>query len=258
MIVDSHCHLDFKELLSDLDSVVSRANDSGVKILQTICTKISEFEKIKEIAEKYYNVFCSVGVHPHEVKNEGLIDSDTIIKLANHPKVIGIGETGLDYYYEHSDKDAQIKSFRNHIEASRVTKLPIIIHTRSAEDDTINILKEETRKGSFPALIHCFTSTQELADECLNMGMYISVSGIITFKNAEELRSVIKSVPLEKILVETDAPYLAPVPMRGKSNEPSFVKYTVDYLAGLIGETPEEVSDVTTKNFFQLFSKAKL
>lgn len=257
MIVDSHCHLNFKELSSDLDSVVSRAKDSGVEILQTICTKISEFENIKKIAESYENVYCSVGVHPHEVNKEGVIDSDVIIDLAKHPKVIGIGETGLDYYYEHSDKDAQIKSFKNHIEASRVTKLPIIIHTRSAEKDTINILKEEMSKGPFPALIHCFTSTQELANECLDMGMYISVSGIITFKNAEDLRSVIKTVPIDRLLVETDAPYLAPVPMRGKSNEPAFVKYTVEYLASLIGKTPEEVSSFTTDNFFKLFSRVK-
>ncbi|MCH9754090.1 MAG: TatD family hydrolase [Alphaproteobacteria bacterium] len=258
MIIDSHCHLDFKELSSDLDSVIKRASESGVEVLQTICTKISEFDKIRSISEKYNNVYCSVGVHPHEVKNEGVIDCSTIIDLASHPKVIGIGETGLDYYYEHSDKDDQIKSFRNHIEASRITKLPIIIHTRSAEEDTISILREEMQKGVFPALIHCFTSTQELANECLDMGMYISISGIITFKNAEELRSVIKTVPLERMLVETDAPYLAPVPMRGKSNEPAFVKYTVEYLANLINQESIDVENVTTKNFLDLFSKAKL
>jgi len=257
MIVDSHCHLDFDELSSDLENVLLRAKAADVRILQTICTKISQFDKVKKIAEEHENIYCSVGVHPNEVENEGVISVETIIKATENPKVIGIGETGLDYYYEHSDKDSQRESFINHIRASQETQLPIIIHTRSADEDTVSILKEEMKRKKFPGLIHCFTATQELANECLNIGLYISISGIITFKNAENLRSVVKTIPIERLLVETDAPYLAPMPMRGKPNEPSFVKHTVHYLAELLGKTPEEIAEKTTENFLRLFSKVK-
>lgn len=257
MIVDSHCHLDFDELSPNIEDVLLRAKAADVKILQTICTKISQFPKVQKIAEEHENIYCSVGVHPHEVKDEGVFSTEDIVNYTKHKKVIGIGETGLDYYYEYSDKDLQRASFINHIRAAQETQLPIIIHTRSADEDTIKILKEEMHRKKFPGLIHCFTATQELADECLNLGMYISISGIITFKNAEDLRKVVKNLPLDRLLVETDAPYLAPMPMRGKVNEPSFVKYTVDYLAGLLEKTSEEISAQTTENFFRLFTKVE-
>jgi len=257
MIVDSHCHLDFPQLCPDLDGVVARAQNAGVGVLQTICTKLSNLENIKKISHSYDNIYYSIGVHPHEVEKEGVPAFEELLSLTEDRKAIGIGETGLDYYYEHSNRELQKQSFSNHIKVARETGLPIIIHTRSAEEDTINILKSEMSVAKFPGLIHCFTSTKELAEECLDMGFYISVSGIITFNNAKDLKEVIKTIPLERLIVETDSPYLAPVPMRGKSNEPSFIKYTVEYLADLLGHTPEVIAEETTKNFFHLFQKAR-
>ena len=256
MIVDSHCHLDFDEL-SDLDNVLLRAKNSNVGILQTICTKLSTLDRLQEISESHDNIYYSVGVHPHEVEKEGVVESKELVRLTKNHKAIGIGETGLDYYYEHSNREMQKRSFVNHIEAARETKLPIIIHTRSAEDDTIAILKSEMKHGSYTGLIHCFTSTKKLAEECLEMGLYISVSGIITFKNATDLREVIKTVPLDRLLLETDAPYLAPVPMRGKANEPSFIRYTLECLAELLGVAPDVVEAETTNNFLRLFNKVR-
>jgi TatD DNase family protein len=255
MIVDSHCHLDFDDLYSDLENVVVRSRGVGVGILQTISTKLSEIEKIAQIASRYPHIYHSIGVHPHEVEKEGVPTYEDLLKFSYYSKAIGIGETGLDYYYEHSQRAIQKESFVNHIRVARETGLPIIIHTRSAEDDTLSILREQMKIGIFSGLIHCFTASQEFAKECLDLGLYISVSGIITFKNATALREAIKSVPLERLLVETDSPYLAPVPMRGKANEPSFIVYTVDYLADLFGVTPKEISDTTTQNFLRLFSK---
>jgi TatD DNase family protein len=257
MIVDSHCHMNYKELSSDIKSVMSRAKEAGVGILQTISTKVSEFDKILAIAKAYDNIYCSVGVHPHEVEGEGIVSVDKLVELSKDKKVIGIGETGLDYYYENSHREMQKESFINHIAASRETGLPLIVHTRSSDDDTIEILKTEMNKGVFPGLIHCFTSTEKLARECIDMGIYISISGIITFKKADELRSTIQKLPLDRLLIETDAPYLAPAPMRGKPNEPSYIKYTAAKMAEIFGKEVSEIEASTTKNFFELFTKAK-
>ena len=253
MIIDSHCHLNYEPMCNDLDGVLKRAEENNVKILQTICTKVSEFDLIKAIADKYPNVYCSVGVHPHEVEKEGVITVDRLKELANGKKVIGIGETGLDYYYEHSPRDQQKESFKNHIAVSRALKLPIIVHTRDAEKDTIDILSSEMKKGEFPGLIHCFSGSEELAKSSLDLDFYISISGIATFKTASELREIIKKVPLDRLLVETDSPFLAPVPMRGKKNEPAYVKYVVECLAELFGKTPGYIADRTTENFLRLF-----
>jgi TatD DNase family protein len=256
MLVDSHCHLDFKELHSRLDELLENAKNSGVEILQTICTKISEFDKILKIANDHDNIFCSVGVHPNNVAEEGVVKAEKIIELANHKKVIGIGETGLDYYYENSPKAEQIESFKEHIKAAQTLQLPVIIHMRDAEEDTLKILKETLAEKNYPALIHCFTASEEFAKEVLILGLYISISGIVTFKNAKSLQDAVKNIPLEKILVETDSPYLAPVPNRGKTNEPSNTKHTAEFLAKHLNIPFETLAKATTDNFFKLFSKA--
>lgn len=257
MLVDSHCHLDFPDFVDTLDDVVTRARANGVGTLVTIGTKVSTFDRVLAIAERFDNVFCTVGIHPHEAETEEEISPDQLIALSDHPKVIGIGETGLDYYYEHSPREAQKKSFRAHIEASRITGLPLIVHTRDADDDTIAILQDEKSKGDFPGLIHCFSTSQELAQDSLDLGLSISISGIVTFKAAEELRQTVAGIPLDRLLVETDAPYLAPVPKRGKRNEPSFVVHTAERLAALKGVDRTELAKTTTDNFFRLFKKAE-
>ena len=257
MLVDSHCHLDFDEFAPELDAVVARARAAGVSHCVTIGTKLSSFPRVQAVAERFDHIWCSVGIHPHEAKVEPLDDASPLIAAAKHPKVVGIGETGLDYYYEHSPRDAQAKNFRLHIEAARALGLPVIVHTRDADDDTIEILRDEMGKGAFTGLIHCFTGTRALADAAVALGLSISVSGIATFKNSGALRDVIKDVPLERLLVETDAPFLAPVPYRGKRNEPAFVAETAKMLAGLKGVTPEALAQTTTDNFFRLFSRAK-
>ena len=256
-LVDSHCHLDFPEYANQLDDVVARAGAAGVGVCLSIGTELKRFPGVKAVAEKFPKVWCSVGVHPHESEKELLDDEAALIREAAHPKVVGIGETGLDYYYEHSPRAPQQANFRSHIAAARQTGLPVIVHTRDADDDTIAILQDEMAKGAFTGLIHCFTGTQKLADAALQMGLFISVSGIATFKNSTALRDVIKSVPLESLLVETDAPFLAPAPHRGKTNEPAFVVHTAKMLAELKGVTPEELAEVTTGNFFRLFSKVQ-
>jgi len=256
-LVDSHCHLDFPEYASQLDEVVARAGAAGVGTCLTIGTELKRFAGVKAVAEKFANVWCSVGVHPHESEKELLDDEAALVRETVHPKVVGIGETGLDYYYEHSPRAPQQSNFRSHIAAARRTGLPVIVHTRDADDDTIDILRDEMAKGQFTGLIHCFTGTQKLADAALEMGLSISVSGIATFKNSGPLRDVIKSVPLDRLLVETDAPFLAPVPHRGKTNEPAFVVHTANMLAELKGVPPEELGRVTTDNFFRLFSKVQ-
>jgi len=237
--------------------VVARATAAGVGVCLSIGTELKRFPGVRAVAEKFPNVWCSVGVHPHEAEKEPQDDEAALIRETTHPKVVGIGETGLDYYYEHSPRVPQQANFRAHIAAARQTGLPVIVHTRDADDDTIAILQEEMDKGAFTGLIHCFTGTQKLADAALALGLYISVSGIATFKNSGTLRDVIKTVPLERLLVETDAPFLAPVPYRGKTNEPAFVVHTAAVLAELKGVTPEELAAVTTDNFFRLFSKVQ-
>jgi TatD DNase family protein len=256
MLVDSHCHLDFPEFAPELADVVARAEAAGVGTCVSIGTTLPGFPRIREIAEQFTNVFCSVGIHPHDAAKEPLDSAQPLIERAQHRKVVGIGETGLDYYYGHSPREAQIANFRAHIAAARETGLPLIVHTRDAEDDTIAILREEMGEGAFTGLIHCFTGTQQLADAALELGFFISASGIMTFKKADELRAVLKTVPLESVLVETDAPFLAPLPHRGKRNEPAYVALTAKVLAELKGVAPVTLAQATTDNFFRLFTRA--
>jgi TatD DNase family protein len=257
MLVDSHCHLDFDSFEADFDDVLARARSAGVGTMVTICTKLSEFERVRAIAEGQPDVWCSVGVHPHEAAEEGVDAAGGLIERAAHAKVVGIGETGLDYYYEHSPRAAQSTSFRAHIAAARETGLPLIVHTRDADDDTVDILRAEHARGAFAGVIHCFTAGRMLAEAALQLGFYISLSGIVTFKSARDLQETAKAVPLDRLLVETDAPYLAPVPKRGKRNEPAFVAHTAAFLAELRGETAERIAEITTDNFFALFAKAR-
>ena len=258
MIIDTHCHLDFKEFNEDFNDVLLNAKNNNISGMQTICTKIDEFPKILDIAKKHSNIWCSVGTHPHNAESEKHISQDTIKKLCDNDKVIGIGETGLDYYYENSNKEDQINSFLKHIEIAKITSIPLIIHARDADDDIIEILTTEYNKSPFTGVIHCFTSSYKLAEAALSIGFYISFSGIITFKNAEEIRNSCKKIPIERILVETDAPFLAPVPYRGKRNEPSYITETIKKVAEIKELTVEEVTNITTNNFFDLFTKAKL
>lgn len=257
MLVDSHCHLDFPDFGPELDAVVDRARNAGVGTMLTIGTRLKAFDGVRAIAERYTDIWCSVGVHPHEAAVEPLDESSALVERASHPRVVGIGEAGLDYYYEHSPRDDQVRNFRAHIQASRQTGLPLIVHARDADDDLCEILEEEAKCGSFPGLIHCFSSTAKLAKTALDIGFYISVSGIVTFKKADELRAIVADVPLDRLLVETDAPYLAPMPHRGKRNEPAFVKNTAETVARLKNVEPARLADVTTDNFFRLFAKAQ-
>ena len=256
MLVDSHCHLDFPDFAGGLDEVVQRARTAGVGAMLTICTKVTEFPRVLRIAERYENVFCSVGIHPHEAANEPDIDAERLAALAEHPKVIGFGETGLDYHYDHSPRDRQRSVFRVHIAAACLTGLPLIVHTRSADEDTAALIAEGVAAGNIRGLIHCFSSGQYLAEKAIQSGFLISLSGIVTFKRADELRTVARSLPADRLLVETDAPYLAPTPHRGKRNEPAFVVHTAALLAELRGETLDELGRTTTANFFRLFDKA--
>jgi len=256
MLVDSHCHLDFPDFEEDMDDVLARAADAGIGYMLTICTRLEKFPPILALAEAHDNMSCSVGVHPHNVADGEEATVDRLLALARHPKVIGLGETGLDFYYDNSPRDVQERSFRTHIAAARQTQLPIIVHTRDADEDTVRILRDEYEKGPFPGLIHCFSAGPDLAEAVLEMGFYISVSGIITFKTAEALRETLSGVPVERILVETDAPYLAPIPKRGKRNEPAFTAFTAARLAELKGMDQENLARQTTENFFSLFSKA--
>lgn len=257
-LVDSHCHLDFRDFEGELDDVVARARDAGVSTMVTICTHLSRFEGVRAIAERYENIWCSAGVHPHEADAEGEAATvEALVSLAADPLVVGIGETGLDYYYEHSSRERQQASFRNHIAAARETGLPLIVHTRDADEDTAEILLEEYRKGPFKGLIHCFSTSPFMAEKAIEIGFSISLSGIITFKAAESLRETVRALPLDRLLIETDAPYLAPVPKRGKRNEPSFVAHTGALLAELKQVGMEELARATTDNFFRLFDKAE-
>lgn len=255
VLVDSHCHLDFPDFASEVEDVVTRAGDAGVRLMVTISTKVSEFDRIRALAERFTNVYCSIGIHPHEAAREPEIDTARLVELARHPKVVGIGETGLDYFYEHSPRDAQVKSFRAHIRAARETGLPLIVHTRDADEDTGRIIAEEMGKGAFPGLLHCFTSSRALAAQALGLGFYISLSGIVTFKSAAGLQETAREIPLDRLLVETDAPYLAPVPKRGKRNEPSFVVHTAAKVAELKGVDVETLGRATSENFLRLFSR---
>jgi len=256
-LVDSHCHLDFPELASQQDDVVARARAAGVGHFLTICTHVTKFEQVRAVAEKYEDISCTVGIHPHEAATEPAVDVTRLLDLASHSKVVGFGETGLDFFYEHSPRIEQDASFRVHLAASREAQLPVIIHTRDADEEMAATLKDEIGKGTFPGLIHCFSSGPELAQLAIDLGLYISISGIVTFKKADALREVVKSVPLDRLLVETDSPYLAPMPHRGKTNEPAFVVQTAKIVADLKGVSRDELANQTTDNFFRLFKKAK-
>ena len=256
MLVDSHCHLDYAPMADDLAGTLARARNAGVGTLLTIGTKLRDFPRVRAIAEASDAVFCSVGIHPHEAENEQA-DTAKLVELARHAKVVGIGETGLDYYYDKSPREKQRENFRAHIRAAEETGLPLIVHTRDADDDTAAMLGEAARGGRLRGVLHCFTSSQQLADAALGFGFYISISGIVTFKNAEALRQTVKTIPLERLLVETDSPYLAPVPVRGKPCEPAYVAHTAAKVAELKGVTTAELARVTSANFFNLFGRAK-
>ena len=256
MLVDSHCHLNMPELVQDLDKIVFNAKKNKIKGLLTICTKLNELKELAVMSKKHNNIWYSGGIHPLNVDKIYKEELDILLKYSKDKKFIGIGETGLDYYYENPKVEMQKQSFIKHIDIARKLNLPIIVHTRDADTDTIKILKDEYKKKSFKGVIHCFTASEELAIEALKLNFYISVSGIITFKNAENIRQVIKKVPLERLLVETDAPYLAPIPERGKRNEPAFVKHTATYLSDLKSISFNELALQTTKNFYNLFNKA--
>ncbi len=256
MIIDSHCHLTYEPMSSSLDETIKRANIEGVKYLLTISTEDKSYQKILDILKKYDCVYGTYGIHPHEAKNHLRINSKNIIeKIGKSKKIIGIGETGLDFYYNHSNKKDQITSFLEHIEASKQTNLPLIIHTRNAEDETLEILKKAKKKADLKILIHCFTGTRDFAFKLIDLGAYISASGVITFKKSMELAKTFKELPNNRILVETDSPYLAPVPFRGKPNEPSYITNTVKFLSDLKKTSFDDFSDITTQNFFNLFGK---
>ncbi|MBO44661.1 MAG: LuxR family transcriptional regulator [Rhodospirillaceae bacterium] len=257
MLVDSHCHLDYHQRDGDVDDVVARAHDADIGTIVTICTKLSEAGIVRSIAESYENVWCTVGVHPHDAGDEYPKDAQILIDLSRNDKVVGIGESGLDYFYEHSPRDKQRKSFLTHIEAARETGLPLVVHSRDADDEMANILKSEMEKGIFRGVMHCFSSGPALAKAALEIGFYISISGIVTFKSADELRNIVAEVPLDRLLVETDAPYLTPEPHRGKRNEPLHVRQTAQKVADLKGIDFESLADVTTRNFFKLFDRAR-
>ena len=256
MLIDHHCHLDYPDFTDDLDGVIGRARAAGVGLLVSISTRIRSFDRLLGIAEAHDNVLCSVGTHPHHAHEELDIPVDEIVERARHPKVVAIGEAGLDYYYDSSPREAQAQGFRNHIAAARATQLPLVIHTRDADADTAAMLAEEMARGPFPALLHCFTGGAELARSALDLGLYVSFSGIVTFKKSDALREVAQSVPLDRLLVETDAPFLAPGKYRGKRNEPAYVVETAAALAKVKGITPEDLARATTDNFFRLYSKA--
>jgi len=257
MLIDSHCHLDFPELAADRAGVLARARAAGIEGMVTISTRVKRFDEIKAIAEENAEVWCSVGTHPHHADEELDIFTEDLVRLSAHPKCVAIGEAGLDYFYDNAPKAAQETGLRRHIAASRLTGLPLVIHSRSADAHMGAVLSDEVGQGAFPFVLHCFTGGADLARQALALGGYISFSGIIPFKNAEEIREVAKFVPADRYLVETDAPYLAPVPHRGGTNEPSYVAHTAAKVAEVRGISLEQLGAETTDNFFRLFSKAK-
>ncbi|MFN2100660.1 TatD family hydrolase [Altererythrobacter sp. MF3-039] len=256
MLIDSHCHLEYKGLVEDQVGVLDRARDAGVGGFLNISTRQSEWAQVVGTAERESDVWASVGIHPHEADAHEDLGRDVLIAATENRRVIAIGETGLDYYYDNSERETQRKLFRMHIGVARATGLPLIIHTRDAEDDTAEILTDELGKGAFPALIHCFTASKEFGRKVLDMGLTISLSGIVTFKNAKELQEVARDLPVDRVLVETDSPFLAPVPHRGRPCEPAFVRNTAEFVAVLRGESFEHLAENTTANFHRLFSKA--
>jgi TatD DNase family protein len=256
MLIDSHCHLNYKGLVEDQRGALDRARAAGVSMMLNISTRASEWDEVIGLAEREHDVMASVGIHPHEADLHPDVETATLVSRAAHPRVIGVGETGLDYHYDRSDRERQRQSFRSHIAAARETQLPLIVHTRDAEEDTYAILAEEMGKGPYPALIHCFTASQAFADKVLALGLYVSISGIVTFKNANALQETARTIPSDRLLIETDSPFLAPVPHRGRPCEPAFVADTARFLADLRGEPFETVAATTTANFKRLFKKA--
>jgi TatD DNase family protein len=256
-LVDSHCHLDFPDLHGDLPNVVARASDANIGTMVTICTRMDRFPAVTEIADQFEQIWCTIGVHPHEAKDYANLTSSELLACSEHPKCIAIGECGLDYYYNKSPADEQKAVFRTHIDAARKSGLPLVVHTRDADDDMATILTEEMEKGAFTGVLHCFSSSQRLARAALKIGFYISMSGIVTFKNAADVQKTAEFTPIERLLVETDAPFLAPVPKRGKTNEPSYVAHTAAKVAEIKGISSADMATATTENFFRLFSKAE-
>ena len=257
MFIDSHCHLNYKGLVEDQAGVIARSRAAGVSGMLNISTRESEWDAVIAIAERMPDIWASVGIHPHEADSHSDIDTGKLVTKALHPRVIAIGETGLDYYYDHSDREQQRASFRTHIAAARETGLPVIVHTRDAEEDTASILADEMGKGAYLGVIHCFTASQEFAEKALSLGLYISISGIVTFKNAKDLQASAALVPQDRLLIETDSPFLAPVPHRGRPCEPAFVADTARFLATLRGVSVEALAMQTSANFFRLFGKAQ-
>ncbi|MEM9027864.1 MAG: TatD family hydrolase [Pseudomonadota bacterium] len=255
MLIDHHCHLDFPQLAEDRAGVIARAHAAGVGLMVTICTRVARFDTIRAVAEQNETVFCSVGTHPHYADEELDVTPEQLARLAEHPKVVAIGEAGLDYHYQKSSREGQADGFRRHIAAARMTGLPLEIHSRDAEADTAEILESEAANGAFPAVLHCYTGGLDLATRAVALGLYVSFSGVISFKKSDELRAVARAVPLDRILVETDAPYLAPVPYRGKTNEPAYVVHTAQALADARGLPISDIAAATTENFFRLFQK---
>ena len=254
-VVDSHCHLDFEGMEENLPGILARAEAAGVGLMLSISSRVARFPNLLRIAEEHANVFCTVGTHPHNAHEEPDVTADDLVKLTQHPKVVGIGEAGLDYHYDFSPRAAQMKGFRTHIAAARESGLPLVIHTREAEEDTARVLEEEMGKGAFKALLHCFTSQDWLAQKGVELGLSVSFSGILTYKTADNLRATARALPEDRILVETDAPYLAPVPHRGKPNEPAFVVKTLEHLASARNTDPSRMARITSDNFFRLFDK---
>ncbi len=255
MIIDSHCHLNFNEIKNDIDNIIRRAVDSGVCLMQSVCTSMHEFEDIKAISERFKEVYCSVGVHPLNIAENNGVTYKDIVDKCSLDKVIGIGETGLDFF-KSKDVSQQMHMFEQHIIASQETGLPIIIHSRNAESETIEILRKNLSRKKFTGVMHCFTGSLEFALECIDLGFYISASGVVTFKKADAIRDVFKNIPLSRVLIETDAPFLAPIPNRGKDNEPSYLKYTAEFLSTFLNINYEEFSQITTSNFAKLFNVA--
>ncbi len=255
MLVDSHCHLDFPDFAAELDQVVARAGAAGITTMVTISTRVRRFDAVRAVAERFDRIYCSVGTHPHNAHEELDVTAEMLAEIAAHPKVVAIGEAGLDYHYKNSPPEAQAAGFITHIAAARATGLPLVIHAREADADIAAILKRESEKGAFPAVLHCFSSGRALAETAIALGHYVSFSGILTFKNSQEIRDIARDLPADRILVETDAPYLAPPPHRGQRNEPAFVAHTAEVLAQVRGVSPEEIGRLTSDNFFRLFSK---
>lgn len=255
MLADSHCHLNYKGLAEEQQAVLERARNRGVTAMLNISTRESEWDAVIATAEREPDVWATVGIHPHEADQHAHVDTAKLVERAQHPRVVGIGESGLDYYYDHSDRARQQASFRAHIAAARATGLPIVVHTRDAEEDTAAILRDEMGKGAYPGVIHCFTASRGFADIALDLGFYISISGIVTFKNAKDLQATAATLPVERLLIETDAPFLAPVPHRGKTGEPSFVADTAMFLAELRGDNVEQLKEITARNFHALFTR---